>query len=295
MAIRFFCKCGQKLKAPEKKIGTTYDCPICGAPVVVPKESDPLAKRAKAGLTEELATGPQENSADRRGSAEQRELVGVAAELRRESQRAGAPHTSAAAAAEQGASASAGASAASIARDLITRRIAKGHEEKPASVAAVPRAAEEEGIDYAALAQELGRTLLPGIAVIVVLCMAVYWLSSSVMSTRALPDLGKVSGVVTLDGVPLRGAIITFQPVASEEPGSKLSSSVGRTDEEGLFTLTYVKDVPGAVVGEHKVFVQAPAATGKETLPARYNTKTELTEEVQPGSNEFEFKLEASR
>lgn len=293
MTIRFFCKCGQKLKAPEKKIGTTYDCPICGVPVVVPEESDPLAERAKAGLTEELATHPQEHSREKQRSTDKRELVGVA-EARKQSQRASTPHESARPADEHVASAPAAVSASSIARDLITRRITKNHDENPAA-APRPEAKTAEGIDYAALAQELGRTLLPGVAVILMLCIAVYWLSSSVMSTRSLPDLGKVSGVVTLDGVAMRGAMVTFQPVASEEPGTRLSSSVGRTDEEGRFTLTYVKDVPGAVVGEHKVFIQAPLATGKETLPARYHARTELTAEVEPGSNEVDFKLESSR
>ena len=295
MTIRFFCECGQKLKAPERKIGTAYDCPICGARVVVPEHSDPLAERAKPGLPADSATHPQEKAAEERQSAGKRELVGSAAVMRTGTASGSAPLDDSPDADERGAAEPTATSAASAARDLITRRIAKSHEVPVTEVEPEPKTTHAADTDYAAFAREMVRTLLPGVAAIVLFCGALYWLSSSMMSTRSLPDLGKVSGVVTLDGVALQGAIVTFQPVGAEEPGSRRSSSVGRTDQEGRFTLTYVRDVPGAVVGTHKVSVQAPLATGKETLPARYNARTELTEEVKAGNNKFEFKLESSK
>jgi hypothetical protein len=295
MTIRFFCACGQKLNAPEKKIGAKYDCPICGAPVIVPKGSDPLADRSVGGLTADLSTAAKESAALQREQSREsvQNLVAIAAKSRTNGQRAaGMPAEEPAAnepladervadepaAGKRQPSARPAASAASMAEDLISRRAAQSREERhSAGPQSRPKPKDEEGIDYVALARDLARTLLPGLAATVLLCGGVYWLSSSVMSTRALPELGSVSGVLTLDGKPLAGAIVTFQPIASEEPGSKLSSSVGTTDKEGRYTLMYVRDVRGAVVGEHKVFVQAPLPTGKETIPLRYNAMTELT------------------
>ena len=297
MTIRFFCTCGQKLKAPESKIGKHYDCPICGETVTVPEGSDPAARKSGEGLTEELASGPAEHASSEwhgsSGSGDNHGGVAVAP-ARAAQQRSETTPVSAELSTAREPSASPPVSTASVAHDLLTRRMAKDRDERRSPAPEpLPSAEDEEGIDYAALAQELARTLLPGLAAIVLLCTVVYWISSSVMSTRALPDLGSVSGVVKLDGAPLKGAVVTFQPVLSEEPGSKLSSSVGTTDEEGSYTLMYVRDVDGAAVGKHKVFVQAALPNGKELIPYRYNLNTELTADVESGSNEFDFDLES--
>src|SRR5437899_11197063 len=36
MAIRFFCKCGKKLKARDEMAGRRSMCPRCGSPVGIP-------------------------------------------------------------------------------------------------------------------------------------------------------------------------------------------------------------------------------------------------------------------
>ena len=152
---------------------------------------------------------------------------------------------------------------------------------------------EGEPFDYAGFTSEMLRTVLPGAVGVVVVVLLAYWISSSVMSgRRGLPELGDVSGVITLDGKPLEGATVTFLPqIEDEEQASRIASSVGMTDANGRYSLMYVKDVEGAAVGPHMVAVNAPKPNGAEALPRKYNSASELTIEVKPGSNDGSFEL----
>jgi hypothetical protein len=109
-----------------------------------------------------------------------------------------------------------------------------------------------------------------------------------------------VSGRVTLDGKPLEGAIVTFQP-AADNP-NRGTGSVGNTDEDGRFTLRVVDpSTPGAVPGKHVVLITLyekgdgkPGAekSGTQLLPVRYNEQTTLTCTVPPGgTTEANFDL----
>ncbi len=135
-------------------------------------------------------------------------------------------------------------------------------------------------------------------------------------------DLGAVSGVVTMDGSPLADAIVVFVPTEG-------NPSTGRTDANGNYELAHLGDSKGAVLGSHKVRIitgkpvtsdidgdaditksgntgpadtagsaidglKNPSAKGaKEPIPAKYNTKTELTADVKAGENTFDFKLDS--
>lgn len=111
------------------------------------------------------------------------------------------------------------------------------------------------------------------------------------------PDLGQVEGKVTLDGKPLSGATVQFQP----EQGRP---SKGVTDESGHYELMYRPGVKGAVLGKHKVSIStyreanpdaedaSQKAEQKETIPENYNVNTTLTAEVKSGSNDpIDFNL----
>ena len=120
-----------------------------------------------------------------------------------------------------------------------------------------------------------------------------------------MPALGTVEGSVTLDGQPVEKAVVSFLP----EEGR---TSTGITDSDGHYELYYTKDVKGAEVGTHTVWivgqeqfrrfaVEPPGRPGQEKkkdpnqpppLPEKYNTKTALTRDVWPGSNTLDFKLE---
>lgn len=67
------------------------------------------------------------------------------------------------------------------------------------------------------------------------------------------PTLAPVSGVVTLDGKPYPDAVVSFQPIGSEELPNPGRGSSGFTDANGRFVLKYDGITPGAVVGKHRV------------------------------------------
>lgn len=105
------------------------------------------------------------------------------------------------------------------------------------------------------------------------------------------PDLAPVTGTVTLDAQPLEGAMVEFSP----ESG-KASRAV--TDHQGRYELVYLRDVRGAVLGRHRVRIitgheGANESTRRITLPAKYDQATELTAEVGPRTNTFDFALES--
>src|SRR6478609_6418436 len=122
-------------------------------------------------------------------------------------------------------------------------------------------------------------------------CVIVLVASLAGCGGPAHPDVGRVSGVVTLDGQPLSNATVMFQPTNGR-------ASVATTDSAGKYSLTYLDGVPGAILGSHKVIIRTeiPGEDGqppiaKEKLPKKYHEQTELTAEVKRGSNTFDFPL----
>lgn len=99
-----------------------------------------------------------------------------------------------------------------------------------------------------------------------------------------------VSGVVTLDGKPVEGATVTFNPVG----GGGLGSSTGKTGPDGRYTLrTVAADKPGAAPGNHKVSISLTRSDAKnpdgavtDVIPAKYNTKSDLTFDVPSGGTD---------
>src|SRR5262245_55056819 len=100
-----------------------------------------------------------------------------------------------------------------------------------------------------------------------------------------LPRLGRVTGIVTLDGQPVADASIMFDGAKPGEP-----ASLGRTDAEGKYELYYSRGHKGATHGEHPVYISTyqPASddnpqSRRETIPAKYNGKSELKATVKGG------------
>ena len=101
------------------------------------------------------------------------------------------------------------------------------------------------------------------------------------------PVLGKVKGVVTVDGEQAAGVGVAFS-----QNGAR--SSFGFTDESGEYQLKYVKEARGAVVGEHRVRIDYVQQEGDSRhLPEKYNRNTELTATVERGSNVIDFELKS--
>ena len=137
------------------------------------------------------------------------------------------------------------------------------------------------------------------------LILAALSFSGGCSSGGAVP----VSGRVTLDGQPLAGAHVSFQP---EGGGSLSDSSAGSgsyavTASDGSYVLRLaVGDRPGAAVGKHRVEIsmrndsdddtdrhtQPPKQT--KVIPPRYNLRTELTCDVPPsGKSDANFDLKS--
>jgi hypothetical protein len=109
-----------------------------------------------------------------------------------------------------------------------------------------------------------------------------------------------VSGTVTLNGAPLAGATVTFQPIAPKGSIQAGDSSLGKTDESGKFTLRTTKGRNGALVGKHRVSISLlnpqvgdsdarPPRGGwplADKVPPQYNAKSDLTFDVPPGGTD---------
>ncbi len=112
------------------------------------------------------------------------------------------------------------------------------------------------------------------------------------------PELGYVEGNITLDGKPLDGAEVQFEPSDSRP-------SIAITDDNGHYVLQFTGSREGATVGTHTVrILSARGSSGgegdgpyvkarPELLPPKYHVNSTLTAEVKSGNNTFDFDLEA--
>src|SRR5438445_13435252 len=66
------------------------------------------------------------------------------------------------------------------------------------------------------------------------------------------PTLYKVSGKVTLDGVPVAGATVHFEPADSSQQTQPADAITGA---DGVYNLTTYTTNDGAVPGDYKVWV----------------------------------------
>jgi hypothetical protein len=134
-------------------------------------------------------------------------------------------------------------------------------------------------------------------SITIVICAASVGCSSS--------NVAPVSGRVTLDGKPLAGVHVGFQPIANPGNMNPGGGSYALTDSDGQYKLLLVEgEQPGAVVGKHRVEITArsevPANTDparrptpKVFVPAKYSQSSELTFDVPAGGSvaaNFELK-----
>jgi hypothetical protein len=112
------------------------------------------------------------------------------------------------------------------------------------------------------------------------------------------PASATVSGEVTVDGKPLAKGVISFAP--ADGVGQPATGNI----ENGKYSVS-------TTAGKKMVQISAPIVTDKkkessaldapwieitkESLPARYHTKTELTLDVQSGSNTKNWELNTKK
>ncbi|MBA2114688.1 carboxypeptidase regulatory-like domain-containing protein [Bremerella alba] len=129
---------------------------------------------------------------------------------------------------------------------------------------------------------------LTRIVVLVSLCLLVGCFGSD--------KIAPVSGLVTLDGEPLAGAIVGFEPIAQEGDLEAGYGSYAKTDDDGHYTLRSLKNEEGALIGQHRVSVSTVVGKEgpngeimgltKERVPPRYNNDTQLLIEVPRGGTD---------
>jgi hypothetical protein len=115
------------------------------------------------------------------------------------------------------------------------------------------------------------------------------------------PELAEVSGVVSVDGKPVPGAVLTFVPTGGGSP------SYGGTDKDGKYRLMFTDTKYGAMIGDHEVEIvtNKPSAAeiaemkaeGQEvnvtfvSIPKQYKQKGALTAKVERKKNVVNFTL----
>ncbi|MCA9270687.1 MAG: hypothetical protein KDA41_19530 [Planctomycetales bacterium] len=117
--------------------------------------------------------------------------------------------------------------------------------------------------------------------------------------------MAPVSGRVTLDGQPLAGARVGFEPRRQGESPNAGPGSYATTDADGRFELVALTGAKGAVVATHDVRISTvvlPAQRGEdlavavpEKVPPCYNDETTLTFDVPAkGAADADFALSTS-
>lgn len=107
------------------------------------------------------------------------------------------------------------------------------------------------------------------------------WIASALLVSFSLgcgasgPVKYPVTGKVILDGQPVAGVSVTFSP---SDP--KLPTSGGRTDAQGVYTLSTVQGDRGAVVGKHKVILSGGSSALEQKPEDQYKSAS-----TTPGSS----------
>lgn len=110
----------------------------------------------------------------------------------------------------------------------------------------------------------------------------------AVLTTGCSGGLSEVTGKVTLDGRPVRGLEVRFDP---KDP-SIGTTAMGFTQADGTYKLHYPGDKTGAPAGEYTVHITGGETDGEgppARVAAKYNSASELTATVKSGHNEINF------
>ena len=145
----------------------------------------------------------------------------------------------------------------------------------------------------------------------------------------SMVDLVNGQGVVTLDGMPLASAVVTFEDPTDE------TFSYAMTDADGKYVLQFDSEMKGVKTGKKVVRISttrkilglnskpgqapegedgtapkgpatngpatngpapkgpAPNGLGRELVPERYNKNSELTADVVQGTTQYDFALQS--
>ncbi len=111
------------------------------------------------------------------------------------------------------------------------------------------------------------------------------------------PSLGSVSGKITLDGEPVKGAIVQFIP---QGPGG--TPSYGLSDKEGIYKMEFSSSASGVLTGKSLVRISSNddvTINGKtyssvEVFPDKYNEGSEVIADIVAGENKLDYACEST-
>lgn len=293
MVVRFLCKCGKSLKAPDEYIGKKVSCTKCGDVLKVPdtdqapeekKKSKSAAKKSFRSHELNLpplseVRKPEEVMAEKSTPAELKESASsnIAQQLLRPSEPTEPEQSNI-------------ESEQPVENAPMTPKPSPPPAKRKTGMKHFGEEKKSKKIDHAKEANKYyAKMILAGGAGVIVVCYGLYSLMYAMVSTADRPPLVEVNGIVTLDDKPLVGAEVTFEPQDEWKDGKKPSRSRGVTDEQGRFSLIYLKDQKGATIGEHLVRIMP--YDHKQPVPAIYNVSSVLKYEVKKGGEPPDFKL----
>ena len=181
--------------------------------------------------------------------------------------------------------------ASNMASDLLAKTGKKG--KKSAWSEAADEGKQESEYDYTDLKNYLFKKVAPLTLGGIVGCYLIFVVMSSMMGGKSnLPELGQVTGTVTLNGKPVESVTVWFHPIQTDKEKSdklkRASSSGGTTDAAGHYELKY-GDVKGAAVGECEVAIEAPS---RSDIPAKFlGPKLTVTKTVSAGRQVIDLDL----
>jgi hypothetical protein len=111
-------------------------------------------------------------------------------------------------------------------------------------------------------------------------------------------DRGTVTGTVTLDGEPLKSGAIHFVPADGRTAAADATITDGKYTVELPPGEKRVTISSPKVVGKRKMYETADSPTVdvvQELLPAKYNSKSDLTYTATAGSQEKDFPLTSGK
>ena len=170
-----------------------------------------------------------------------------------------------------------GGNAATIASSLLSKT---GKRNRPEDFKD-PATADDEGYDFSEIKYLLLNRVLPATGAAVVLFGFFYWLFAGMMGGGVeLPELAELTGRVTSGGNGVSAQLIFLPKPGPKNDGASGSSSAAISKADGSYEAFYKDDIPGLVIGEHEVRINA----------GMVRVVREIT--IQAGSQVIDFNLD---
>ena len=181
----------------------------------------------------------------------------------------------------------------------LAKQMMQAMKESNTQAAAQREDESNPGFDFVGMFREIGLKGGGGLALVLAVAFGLYTFSDYVMGGNLkLPKLGHVSGIVSLDGTPLAGAIVYFAPQEAVIVGSKRDrarTSIGVTDAKGHYKMQYLGGVDGVAVGKCRVWINLTPPSSEQAIPAEFGEGSMLAKDVVAGNQVIPFDMKSKR